>query len=527
MALARECGRHRVHLGDTTKAEVFVGRQSPHPAAAGFFHSLLTSGERANDAMASPPHHNLLGRRRFLAEAGGGFGAVAASCWLARETTGAVEPAGTLAGRHHPAKAQRVIQLFMNGGASPMDTFDYKPALERLHGQMLGPTEKPEGFTAEAGAVMKSPFAFAQHGQSGRWVSSVFPHQAALVDRMAFLMAMTSKSNVHGPASYMMNTGFTLPGFPCLGAWISYGLGSISDELPEFVVLPDARGLPYNQKANFSAGFLPARHQGTLINAAASDPVPDLVSQKQYAFAHGDSDRETLALLDRLNRRHAASREGDSQLEARLAAGELAAQMQLSAPEAFDLARETQATHRAYGLDQVETEDFGRRCLLARRLIERGTRFVQVWSGPQGAVNNWDNHGNIQTELPPIAHSVDQPIAALLRDLEARGLLDDTLLVWSTEFGRTPFAQGSLGRDHNGGSFVSWLAGAGVKTGVAYGASDELGYQAAEGKTSCYDFHATILHLLGIDHTRLTFRTAGIDRRLTDVHGHVIREILA
>ena len=466
-----------------------------------------------------------LPRRRFLCEAGGGFGGLAASCWLAREA-GAAAGGDSRAGLHHPAKARRVIQLFMNGGASPMDTFDYKPELERLDGQMLGPKEKPEGFTAAAGAVMKSPFPFARHGESGRWVSSMFPHQAGIVDRLAFLMAMTSKSNVHGPASYMMNTGFTLPGFPCLGAWISYGLGSISDELPEFVVLPDPRGLPYNQKANFSAGFLPARHQGTVIDAAAAEPVPDLFAAESFGFARGRADHDTLAALARINRQHAAAHPGDSRLEARLAAGELAARMQLSAPEVFDLASETKATHTAYGLDRPETEDYGRRCLLARRLIERGSRFVQVWSGPQGAVNNWDNHGNIQTELPPMALSVDQPIAALMNDLEARGLLADTLVVWSTEFGRTPFAQGSLGRDHNGGSFVTWLAGAGIKPGVAHGASDDLGYQAAEGKTTCYDLHATILHLLGIDHERLTFRTAGIDRRLTDVHGHVIKEVL-
>ena len=467
-----------------------------------------------------------LPRRRFLTDAGGGFGAMAASAWLAGERAAASHGRG-LEGLHHPARVRRVIQLFMNGGASPMDTFDYKPALERHDGQMLGPKEKPEGFTAAAGAVMKSPFAFARHGESGRWVSSVFPHQAGIVDRLTFLMAMTSKSNVHGPASYMMNTGFTLPGFPCLGAWISYGLGSISDELPEFVVLPDPRGLPYNQKANFSAGFLPARHQGTVIDAAASEPVPDLFAGEAFGFARGQADRDTRDALQRLNRQHAAEYPADSRLEARLAAGELAARMQLSAPEAFDLASETRGTHAAYGLDRPETKDFGRRCLLARRLIERGTRFVQVWSGPQGAINNWDNHGNIETELPPMAMSVDQPITALVKDLEARGLLADTLVIWSTEFGRTPFAQGSLGRDHNGGSFVTWLTGAGVKPGVAYGASDDLGYQAAEGKTSSYDLHATILHLLGIDHEQLTFRTAGIDRRLTDVHGHVIGEVLA
>ena len=468
-----------------------------------------------------------LSRRDFLQSAGGGFGALALTHWLASASPGSEPPRPELnGGLHHSAKVKRIIQLFMNGGASPMDTFDYKPALARLHGQMLGPKDKPEGFTAPAGAVMQSPFEFAQHGDTGRWVSSVFPHQAKIVDGLAFLMAMTTKTNVHGPASYMMNTGFMLPGFPCLGAWVSYALGSLSENLPTFVVLPDPRGLPYNQKGNFSAGFLPARHQGVLVDAAAQPPIPDLFADGKYAFATGQADRDTRALLQEFNWRHAQQRPEDSRLEARIAAGELAAGMQLSAPEAFDLSQETAATRAAYGLDQPETQDFGRRCLLARRLIERGTRFVQVWSGPQGAVNNWDNHANIQTELPPIATSVDRPTAALYQDLQARGLLHDTLLVWSTEFGRTPFAQGSLGRDHNRGSFVTWLAGAGVKAGVSHGCSDELGYQAVEGKTYCYDLHATILHLMGIDHTRLTFRTAGVDRRLTDVHGHVIQEIL-
>jgi hypothetical protein len=338
---------------------------------------------------------------------------------------------------------------------------------------------------------------------------------------------MASKTNVHGPASYMMNTGFTLPGFPCMGAWISYALGSLSKDLPDFVVLPDARGLPYNQKANFSAGFLPARHQGTVVDASDSEPIPRLFAESEYDFARGEADADTVALLQQINQAHANARPDDSRLEARVAAGELAARMQLTAPEAFDLSRETTATHEAYGLNAPETQDFGRRCLLARRLIERGTRFVQVWSGPQGAVDNWDNHGDITKELPPIAKSVDQPIAALVQDLKARGLLEDTLVIWTTEFGRTPFAQGSLGRDHNSGSFVTWLAGAGVEAGATYGRSDDLGYQAAEGRTYCYDLHATILHLLGIDHEKLTFRTSGIDRRLTDVHGRVVREILA
>lgn len=457
-------------------------------------------------------------RRQFLSTLGAGFGSLAATDLLARDL-------GT--GLHHPPKAKRIIQLFMNGGASQMDTFDYKPELARLHGQMLGPKEKPEGFTAEVGAVMKSPFEFKQHGQSGRWVSSVFPEQAKWVDDMAFLMAMTSKTNVHGPGSYLMNTGFLLPGFPCMGAWISYGLGNLTDNLPTFVVLPDNRGLPYNQRGNFSSGFLPARHAGTLIDGAAKTPVPDLFARDRFKFVNKDSDRDGLELLRALNDQHAAEHPGDSRLEARIASYELAAKMQLSAPEAFDLSRETDATKRAYGLDKPHTEDFGRRCLLARRLIERGVRFAQVWSGPQGAVNNWDNHANLEKELVPIASSVDLPIAGLLGDLKSRGLLEDALVVWSTEFGRTPFAQGSVGRDHNGGTFVTWLAGAGIKPGVAHGRSDDLAYKTAEGKTDCHDLHATILHLLGIDHTKLTFRTAGIDRRLTDVHGEVIESILS
>ena len=479
-------------------------------------------------AAASSPHsHPALRRRDFLWNAGGGLAGLACSRLLALDSLATPPPPEFNGGIHHPARVKRVIQLFMNGGASPMDTFDYKPALEKHHGQMLGPKVRPEGQTGDCGAVMKSPFAFQQHGQSGRWVSSVFPEQAKLVDRMAFLMAMTSKTSVHGPASYMMNTGFTLPGFPCMGAWITYALGSLSDNLPDFVVLPDARGLPYNQRANFSAGFLPARHQGTVINASSPQPVPDLFPDKKFAFTGPEADRDAMAVLKAMNAAHASARPGDSRLDARIAGYELAARMQLSAPEAFDLSRESDTTRSSYGMDRKETEDFGRRCLLARRLIERGSRVVQVWSGPQGAADNWDNHGNIQTELPAIAVSVDRPIAALLEDLAQRGLLDDTLVIWTTEFGRTPFTQGSAGRDHNGGSFVTWLAGAGIKPGTAYGSSDELGGKAAEGITWCYDLHATILHLMGIDHEKLSFRTAGVDRRLTDVHGHVVRDVLA
>jgi hypothetical protein len=468
-------------------------------------------------------------RRQMLLQSGGGFASVALANMLAENARSDSHDRDVHGGRvqHHLPKVKRVIQLFMTGGASPMDTFDYKPELERLHGQMLGPTEKPEGFTAPAGAIMKSPFAFAQYGECGRWVSNLFPEQAKLVDEMAFLMAMTTKTNVHGPGTYMMNSGFLLPGFPCMGAWISYALGNLTDNLPTFVVLPDARGLPYNQQGCFSAGFLPAIHEGIVIQATSKNPIPDLMPDVRYEFANGSADRDGLNLLNKINQLHRESNSGDTRLDARIAGYELAAKMQLSAPEAFDLSQESESTHESYGLPKASTSDFGRRCLLARRLVERGVRFVQVWSGPQGAVNNWDNHGNIQTELPPMTESVDRPIAALLRDLKARGLDSDTLVIWTTEFGRTPFAQGSLGRDHNGGSFVTWLWGAGIQPGVSHGRSDDWGYQAVENKTWCYDLHATILHLLGIDHERLSVRQNGIDRRLTDVHGHVIHDILA
>ena len=350
---------------------------------------------------------------------------------------------------------------------------------------------------------------------------------AQCVDDVAFLMAMASKTNVHGPASYMQNTGFILPGFPAVGAWVSYALGSLSDNVPAFVVLPDPRGLPYNNAANFSSGFLPMSHQAVIIKPNAPVPIANLQPPRFAKEITQRSETEGLALLKELNEAHRAQHPGDSRLESRIASYELAAKMQLSAPEALDISREPKPIQQLYGLDDKNTADFGHNCLVARRLVERGVRFVQVWSGTGGASKNWDNHTNIKDELPYIAKQVDQPIAALLRDLKQRGLFEDTLLVWTTEFGRMPFTQGATGRDHNGGTFVTWLAGAGVKRGVRYGQSDEFSFQAAEGKTYCYDLHATILHLLGIDHERLIFRHNGIDRRLTDVHGHVVREILA
>ncbi len=468
-------------------------------------------------------------RRNWLWGVGGGLGGIALADLLGRREAmaGADRPRADLnGGLHHPARARRVVQIFLNGGMSQMDTFDRKPELDRLHDRPFDPGEHVEGVTSTPGKLMKSPFAFRQHGESGRWVSEVFPHLATRVDDLAFLMAVTSKTNVHGPASYLMNTGFLTPGFPCLGAWVSYGLGALGDNLPTFVVLPDPKGLPYNAKGDFSSGFLPMTHQGTAINASAPEPIHDLFPPGSTRAPSSESEREGLRRLAAMNRRHADRNEGDSRLESRIASYELAARMQMSAPEAVDLAGESDATKRLYGLDDPATADFGRRCLLARRLIERGVRFVQVWSGAGGPKDNWDNHADIPKELPAIARTVDRPTAGLLLDLKARGLMDDTLVIWSTEFGRMPFTQGATGRDHNGGTSVAWLAGAGVKPGVALGESDPWSWRAASGAVSGYDFHATILHLLGIDHQRLTVRHDGIDRRLTDVHGRVIQEVM-
>jgi hypothetical protein len=468
-------------------------------------------------------------RREFLQTLGGGFGAVALTDLLAH--AGALTApglTGLFGGLHHPAKVRRVIQLFMNGGASQMDLFDHKPLLNKLHGERFDPGagQRVEAATSTPGTVLKPPFALRQRGQSGRWMSDLLPHLAQCADDMTFLLAIRGRTNVHGPGSYLMNTGFLLPGFPSLGSWISYALGTLADNLPTFVVLPDARGLPYNQKGNFGSGFLPVQHQGTVVNTKGDEPIAHLAPPAGEKFTTPQAEKEGLSLLKELNQEHDRAVGGDPRLEARIEAYELAAKMQLSAPEVFNLSGESQSMHALYGLNDATTEEFGRRCLLARRLIERGVRFVQVWSGPSGAVNNWDNHGSIVKELPPMCASTDKPIAGLLVDLKQRGLLDDTLVLWNTEFGRMPFSQGSEGRDHNGGVFAGWMCGAGVKPGVSFGQSDDWSWQVGPEFCTTYDFHATVLHLLGIDHERLTVRHSGANRRLTDVHGRVIHEIL-
>ena len=469
-----------------------------------------------------------LTRREALWRMGGGLGGIALAQILSDEKLLAAAEPGSAPLPHHPPKARRVIQLFMNGGASQMDLFDHKPELARRNGLKFDPggAERVEAATSEPGVIMRPPFELRRHGACGRRVSSLLPHTARHVDELAFLMAMTSRTNVHGPASYLMNTGFILPGFPSMGSWVSYALGRVTDDLPAFVALPDPRGLPYNQKGNFSSGFLPVTHQGTIIESGP-EPMAFLRPPTGSSFITPESNREGLAVLGRLNKAHLSAHPGDTRLEARIESYELAARMQLSAPEVFDLGGETESTRKLYGIDEPATADFGRRCLLARRLVERGVRFVQVWSGAGGPTGNWDNHASIRSELPPMCASTDRPTAALLEDLKGRGLLADTLVIWSTEFGRMPFGQGSEGRDHNGGTFVGWLAGAGVRGGIAHGESDEWSWKAARGAVSTYDLHATVLHLLGIDHERLTFRHGGADRRLTDVHGDVVREVLA
>jgi hypothetical protein len=475
----------------------------------------------------SPNSQQSVTRREFLWRFGGGLGGIAMAHLLGESGLLADTPKPEFnGGLHHPAKVKRVIQLFMNGGASQCDLFDYKPELAKRSGQKFDPGERVEAATSTPGNLMKSPFDWKQHGQSGRWVSSAIPNIAECVDDMTFLMAMHSKTNVHGPGVYLQTTGFLLPGFPCMGAWISYGLGTLNQNLPTFVVLPDSRGLPYNAKSSFSSGFLPVMHQGTIIKGTAQNPIADLFPPDSAKFVTKSAETNGLALLQKLNRGYAQQHPGDTRLDARIASYELAARMQLSAPDVLNLAGETEVTKKLYGIDQKETQDFGRNCLLARRLIERGVRFVQVWSGTNGASDNWDNHADIKKELGFITKAVDQPIAALIKDMKARGLFKDTLLIWTTEFGRMPFSQGSVGRDHNGGTFATWMIGPGLKPGIAHGESDEWSWRAVKNQTDCYDMHATILHLLGINHEKLTFRHNGINRRLTDVHGEVINEVL-
>ena len=468
----------------------------------------------------------VLSRRHFLSNTAGGLGGVALAWLLAREqgrTASASVPA-----RHFPAKAKRVVQIFCCGGVSHLDTFDYKPELERLNGKSLEGKGENLGFFGQPGMLMKSAYEFRQHGQSGAWVSSLLPHLASCADDLCFIHSMFAKSNNHTPATFQMNSGFTLNGFPCMGAWLSYGLGTENENLPAFVVLPDPRGLPAGGSINWTSGFLPANHQGVSFRTNSPEPIPDLSTPASIAAPAREADMQMLAAM---NRQFAEAHPGDGAFAARLRSYELAARMQSSIPEATNFDTESAATKMNYGVDEEANKGFARNCLMARRLLERGVRFVQIFNGGSfGSPRiNWDGHENVKENHDKQAATMDKPVAALIRDLKERGMLDDTLLVWSTEFGRSPATQGigSSGRDHHPTAFTCFLAGAGVKKGSRHGASDEIGYFVAENKVAVPDFHATILHLLGIEHEKLTFYHNGINRRLTDVHGQVIKGLLA
>jgi len=446
----------------------------------------------------------------------GGFGAVALSALLAE-----AKPAGQ-AGIHHTPRAKNVIFLYMDGGVSQVDSFDYKPLLERYHGRdphtvfQVEPTQ-----FNNVGRVMMSPWRFRRHGQSGRWVSELFPNIARHVDDLAVIHSMTSRFPEHTSANYFLHTGSGLQGRPSMGAWLGYGLGSENRNLPGFIVLNGGL-IPPGGLDNFNSGFLPAAYQGSVFRAG-DPPVANIRPLERDP----DQQRAKLDLLRQLDRAGQERFGKTDEIESAIANAETAFRMQAAVPELMDLAGESSATRELYGVNSTfnGTRIFGTQCLLARRLIERGVRFVEL-TCPNLGHDRWDQHSGLKRGHDDNARAVDQPIAALLRDLKSRGLWDETLVVWTGEFGRTPFAQGADGRDHNPFGFTLWLAGAGVRGGMAFGATDEFGYKAVDGVREIHDLHATMLHLLGVDHTRQTFRFGGRDMRLTDVHGHVIDEIL-
>ncbi|MCI0359459.1 MAG: DUF1501 domain-containing protein [Planctomycetaceae bacterium] len=469
-------------------------------------------------------------RRNLLGQFATGLSGIALTSLLGRDSTASpIRGEAADPPPHHPAKAKRAIQIFLQGGLSQVDSFDYKPELARLHGQPVPGKEKPVAFMGKVGLLHRHHFEFKQRGQSGLWVSDLFPHLAEVADELTVIRSMWSGTGNHTPATYEANSGFRTLGFPAAGTWISYGLGCEVDNLPTFVVLPDSRSLPTGGANNWTSGFLPARHQGVVLSTSGP-PVRDLAPASSIDSA---TQAARFAALAALNRRHLELRGGDDALEGRLRSYELAARMQLAVPEAADLARESAATLNRYGVEQKECADFARGCLLARRLVERGVRFVQLWSGAAfGQEVHWDAHGSVPENHRREAAKIDRPVAALLGDLRERGLLDDTLVIFNTEFGRTPYAESAgdkagAGRDHNADAFSVWLAGAGLRHGIAYGTSDDIGWKAAENPVDVHDFHATILHLLGIDHTRLTYYHNGIHRRLTNVHGRVLSDLLA
>ena len=474
-----------------------------------------------------------LDRRRFLADAGSALGSIGIVTLLGQDNLLAAQPPSVNSAQpsasrptHFPAQAKNVVVIFCAGAVSQLETWDYKPELKKRDGMPLegGPAVT---FQGPAGNLARPQYRFRPRGETGKMVSDMLPHLAELTDELTFIHSLTSKSNTHGPAENFLSTGFTLDGFPSLGSWVTYALGSENQELPAYVAIPDPRGVPQNGSNNWGPGFLPGTFQGTPLTA--ENPVRHLAPPNVPAAA----DETARSLLQKINRRHLIEHAGDGKLAARIASYELAARMQLSIPEVSSLGSEPRHILRMYGADDAANPTkaaFARNCILARRLIEKGVRFVQLFNGAyaSGGELNWDGHNKLKEQYDKHAEILDQPAAALIRDLKQRGLLEETLVVWCTEFGRMPmFQKGAQGRDHNPDGFTCWLTGAGAKPGVSHGATDELGWKAIEDVHPLYDFNATILHLLGLDHQRLTFEHNGTERRLTDVEGHVIEDVLA
>lgn len=481
----------------------------------------------------------LLNRRDLLRFGGTGLSGIALAALLDEQRLlandrsplrPAIHPSQPHAPRapHFPAKASRVLMIFISGAMSHLDTFDYKPELIKRHDQPLPNADKLVTFQGENGNLVRPLWPFKPRGQSGKMTSDLLPRLGDLADEMCFIHSLTAKSNTHGPAENQMSTGFTLDGFPGVGCWITYALGSECQDLPAFVAIPDPRGVPQVGSNHWNAGFLPAVFQGVAFNA--DKPIPHLARPAVFT---AQADLATRDILKALNDRHLAAHPDDSDLAARIAAYELAAKLQLRAVEVSDFSNESTTMLTAYGADDTNKlkAGFARNCILARRLLERGVRFVQLFNGAYAmgeGVGNWDGHKKLLEQYSIHAPILDQPCAALLADLKQRGMLRDTLVVFVTEFGRMPtFQKGASGRDHNPHGFTCWLAGAGVKRAYSYGATDEFGHKAVENVTTIYDLHATILHLLGLNHERLSYYHNGIERRLTDVHGHVIKEIFA
>ncbi len=464
--------------------------------------------------MTNPPNFS---RRELLASAGCGFGLLALADMLAAsEPDRAVQPYAVRA-PHHAPRAKRVIFLYMPGGPSHVDLFDPKPRLLAEQGQAL-PFEKPKLERTKTGNLLPTPWKFSKHGESGIEVSELLPRVASRIDEICVIRSMMADNINHSGAALQMCTGEQAFSRPSLGSWLTYGLGTENQDLPGFVVVSPAAVFQGAQL--WASSFLPSAYQGTLVRDL-TNPIANLGESSGKL----DRQRTKLDALRRLNEIHKRDRASDSQLDARIASFELAFRMQREAPEAFDISRESEATHKLYGTDQPATELFGRQCLLARRLVERGVRFVQLFDAPQN--NAWDQHSGLKENLPKRCQAVDQPIAALLTDLKSRGLLDDTLVLWGGEFGRTPTAEGTDGREHHPFGFTMWLAGGGIRGGLVHGATDEYGWHAVQDKVHVHDLHATILHLMGFDHERLNYRYGGRDYRLTDVYGDVVRNILA